>query len=90
MLRTSIIKQNTEKIISSLKKKNFDGQKIIKEILQSDKVRIEIQKELNDLQNKMNSLSKEIGICFSEKNIEQAEKLKSETLEIKSLIQKKN
>jgi len=89
MLRTSIIKKNTEKIISSLKKKNFDGQKIIKEIISSDKTRIEIQKELNDLQNKMNSLSKEIGICFSEKNIEQAEKLKSETLEIKSLIQKK-
>tara|TARA_S200000501_G_scaffold377255_1_gene434905 strand:- start:4233 stop:5501 length:1269 start_codon:yes stop_codon:yes gene_type:complete len=89
MLRTSIIKKNTEKIISSLKKKNFNGQKIIKEIISADKTRIEIQKELNDLQNKMNSLSKEIGICFSEKNIEKAEKLKSETLEIKSLIQKK-
>ena len=66
MLRTSIIKENTEKIITSLKKKNFDAEKIIKEIIEIDNLRIKIQKELNRLQNQMNSLSKEIGICFAE------------------------
>ncbi len=90
MLRTSIIKENTAEIISALKKKKFDGQKIINEIIQLDNLRIKIQQELNQLQNQMNSLSKEIGICFSKNNKEQAEKLKSESGKLKILIQKKN
>ncbi len=90
MLRTSIIKENTKKIISSLKKKNFNAQKIIKEIVEMDSLRINIQKELNILQNKMNSLSKKIGIYYSENNKEKAEKLKSESGALKILIQKKN
>ncbi len=90
MLRTSIIKENTPEIISSLKKKNFDGQKIIKKIIETDNIRIKIQKELNSLQNHMNSLSKEIGICFAKNNKEKAEKLKSESGKLKILIQTKN
>jgi len=90
MLRTSIIKENTAEIISALKKKNFDGEKIINEIIQLDNLRIKIQQELNQLQNQMNSLSKEIGICFSKNNKEKAEKLKSESGKLKILIQKKN
>ena len=90
MLRTSIIKKNTEKIIASLKKKNFDAEKIIKEIIEIDNLRIKIQKELNRLQNQMNSLSKEIGICFTENNKEKAENLKSESGNLKNLIQVKN
>ena len=90
MLRTSVIKENTTEIISSLKKKNFDGQKIIEKIIEIDNIRIEIQKELNSLQNQMNSLSKEIGICFSKKNTEKAEKLKSQSGKLKILIQTKN
>jgi len=90
MLHTSIIKENTEKIISSLKKKNFDAQKIINEIISIDDLRIDLQKELNGLQNQMNTLSKEIGICFAENNIEKAEKLKSESVSLKALIQTKN
>ena len=72
MLRTSIIKENTAETISALKKKKFDGQKIISEIIQLDNFRIKIQQELNHLQNQMNSLSKEIGICFSKNNKEKA------------------
>ena len=90
MLRTSIIKENTEKIITSLKKKNFDAEKIIKKIIEIDNLRIKIQKELNRLQNQMNSLSKEIGICFAENNKEKAEDLKSESGSLKKLIQLKN
>ena len=90
MLRTSIIKKNTAETISALKKKKFDGQKMINEIIQLDNLRIKIQQELNQLQNQMNSLSKEIGICFSKNNKEKAEKLKSESGKLKILIQKKN
>ena len=90
MLRTSIIKENAEKIISSLKKKNFDAQQIINEIISIDNLRINLQKELNGLQNQMNSLSKEIGMCFAENNKNKAEKLKSESGSLKVLIQKKN
>ena len=90
MLQTSNIKKDAQKIISSLKKKNFEAEIIIKKIIKSDDVRIEIQKELNSLQSQMNSLSKEIGIYFSKGNKEEAELLKKETSELKLLIQRKN
>ena len=89
MLRISVIKENAEKIISSLKKKKFNAQKIIKEIINIDNLRINIQKELNDLQSQMNFLSKSIGICYSENNKDKAEKLKSESSSLKILIQTK-
>ena len=89
MLRLNFIKENPNDIISILKKKNFDGEKLIMEIIQLDDSRINLQKDLNELQNKMNLLSKEIGICYTEKNITQAEKLKTETKSLKNLIQEK-
>ena len=89
MLRLNFIKENPNDIISILKKKNFDGEKLIMEIIQLDDSRINLQKDLNELQNKMNLLSKEIGICYAEKNITQAEKLKTETKSLKNLIQEK-
>ena len=89
MLRLNFIKENPNDIISILKKKNFDGKKLIMEIIQLDDSRINLQRDLNELQNKMNLLSKEIGICYTEKNITQAEKLKSETKSLKNLIQEK-
>ena len=90
MLQTSNIKKDAQKIISSLKKKNFEAEIIIKKIIKSDDFRIEIQKELNSLQSQMNSLSKEIGIYFSKGNKEEAEELKKETSKLKLLIQTKN
>ena len=90
MLQTSNIKKDAQKIISSLKKKNFEAEIIIKKIIKSDDFRIEIQKELNSLQSQMNSLSKEIGIYFSKGNKEEAELLKKETSKLKLLIQRKN
>ena len=90
MLQTSNIKKDAKKIISSLKKKKFDAEVIINKIIKTDDFRIEIQKELNTMQNKMNSLSKEIGIYFSKGNKEKAEVLKKETSKLKLLIQTKN
>jgi len=89
MLRISVIKENAENIISSLKKKKFDAQQIIKKIIDTDDLRINTQKKLNELQNQMNSLSKSIGICYSENNKEKAEKLKAESSSLKVLIQTK-
>ena len=90
MLQTSNIKKDAKKIISSLKKKNFEAEVIINKIIKSDDFRIEIQKELNKMQRQMNSLSKEIGIYFSKGNKEKAEVLKKETSKLKLLIQTKN
>ena len=90
MLQTSNIKKDAKKIISSLKKKKFDAEVIINKIIKTDDFRIEIQKELNTMQNQMNSLSKEIGIYFSKGNKEKAELLRKETSKLKLLIQTKN
>ena len=90
MLQTSNIKKDAKKIISSLKKKNFEAEVIINKIIKTDDFRIEIQKELNSMQSQMNSLSKEIGIYFSKGDNEKAEELKKETSKLKLLIQTKN
>ena len=77
MLRLNFIKENPNDIISILREKNFDGEKLIMEIIQLDDSRINLQKDLNELQNKMNLLSKEIGICYAEKKYNTSRKIKN-------------
>ena len=88
MLQTSNIKR-CKKIISSLKKKNFEAEVIINKIIKP-MIFVSKFKELNSMQSQMNSLSKEIGIYFSKGDNEKAEELKKETSKLKLLIQTKN
>ena len=86
MLQITTIKQQNSAIISALKKKNFNAEKIIEKIIVLDDKRIAIQKDLNLLQQNMNSISKEIGLSFSKNKKEQAKKLQTESKRLSSTL----
>jgi seryl-tRNA synthetase len=92
MLTLNQIRENTSEVVRSLKKKNFDAEKIISDILDADKRRRNWQFESDSKQSELNDLSREIGELFKTGKKEEAEtiKLKTVTLkdEIRSLGQK--
>ena len=77
MLDILFIKKNLSETITSLKKKNFDAEKIINKLLELDDLRIRLQKKSNLIQEKININSKKIGDLYKNNNINDAKDLKS-------------
>ena len=77
MLDILFIKKNLSETITSLKKKNFDAEKIINKLLELDNLRIRLQKKSNLIQEKININSKKIGDLYKNNNINDAKDLKS-------------
>lgn len=86
MLTLPYIQENKDEIIAKLAKKNFDAQATIEQVLELDNNRKSIQQELNVLQAEMNKISKEIGQLFKAQKIDEANKAKERTSEIKDQI----
>src|SRR4030042_1349262 len=86
MLTLSQIRENTTEVIENLKKKNFDGQEIISNILDIDKKRRNLQFELDSKQSELNNLSREIGELFKTGKKEEAQTIKQKTVKLKEEI----
>jgi seryl-tRNA synthetase len=84
MLQLTQIREKTSEVIDGLKKKNFDGTRIIADILRTDDIRRETQKALDDIQARGNALAKEIGILVRQGQADAANILKEKTAELKS------
>ncbi|WGH26996.1 MAG: serine--tRNA ligase [Candidatus Bostrichicola ureolyticus] len=67
MLQVSFIRNNKQKVLSGLYKRNFIKKNLINEILCLDKQKIETQIQLNNLLKQSNSFSKEIGKLLNKK-----------------------
>ena len=83
MLQTTYIKENKELIIERLKKRNFDGEKIINEIIELDDQRKKTQKELDSQLAESNQLAKQIGELFKSGKQEEANLIKEKTTLLK-------
>ncbi|RPI43040.1 MAG: serine--tRNA ligase, partial [Bacteroidetes bacterium] len=83
MLTIQLIREQKQTVIERLKIKNFNGAKIIEEILATDDERRSLQVKTNDLQAEMNQLSKEIGVLFKKGEKEQAGQIRSRTSSLK-------
>jgi seryl-tRNA synthetase len=83
MLTIKNIKENKDDIIALLKVKNFEAANLINEIIILDDKRKTIQNENDNALSELNAISKEIGILFKNGKIEEANKLKIKTSEIK-------
>ncbi len=90
MLTVNYIKENQQEIINRLKIKNFNAEDLISEILSIDKKRRELKKLVDDKQAEMNSLSKQIGIFFKNKQINEANAAKEKTAILKEDIKTLN
>lgn len=85
MLTLQTIIEHKEKVIKGLKKKHFhDAEKHIEKIIELDIERRKLIIQSNEIKNKINVLSKEIGELFKSGKKEDAEKLKQQSVEYKN------
>ena len=85
MLEIGNIKEDKERIISGLKKKNASQEQIdlVDKIISEDDKRKVIQTNLDNILSKTNKLSDEIGILFKSGQASKATELKSEVAALK-------
>ena len=86
MLNLKFIRDNREFIIERLKIKNFDAREIIDQIITLYNKRGNIQQEIDQKQNELKLLSKNIGKLFKEGKAKEANEAKQKTPELKESI----
>lgn len=79
MLQVSYIKENKQRVINGLKKRNFKDLDLIEQVLQTDEKRRSIQTELDTILAESNKLSKEIGALMKAGKKQEAEQAKEQT-----------
>ena len=86
MLIVREIKENFQQFVAGLNKRGFLGvEQRLKEIIELDNQRKEVQIALDETLNRSNELSKKIGILIKGGDREEVRKIKLETSEIKDL-----
>jgi seryl-tRNA synthetase len=61
MLQIAFIRENQEKVITALAKRNIDATSVVEEVVQLDEKRRATQVELDSILSESNKLSKDIG-----------------------------
>ena len=70
MLQINVIRENRDKVLEGLKKRNFkDAEELIGEAIDIDGLRRKQQLELDDLKAQSNSDSKKIGELIDRKSV---------------------
>lgn len=90
MLEITKIRENSKEVIDKLKIKNFDAEKIVENLLDTDKNRRNVQRNLEEVLAESNAKSKKIGELFKTGKAEEANKLKDETSELKQKAKELN
>lgn len=90
MLQISYIRENKEKVLTGLKKRNFGELELIEQAIALDEKRRALQTELDEALSKSNKLSKEIGALMKEGKKEEAEAAKEQTAQYKELTKRLN
>ncbi|HVA98326.1 MAG TPA: serine--tRNA ligase [Bacteroidia bacterium] len=83
MLQINYIRENEKEVIARLAIKNFDGEKIIAQIIELDNARRLAQKELEDVLNQANQLAKQVGDLFKSGKQAEANELKNKSTSLK-------
>ncbi len=83
MLQVPYLRENTEKALSGLAKRNKDFSATVESIISVDESRRKLQNELDNLLAESNKISKIIGDLFKEGKREEADGMKARTTEIK-------
>ena len=90
MLQISYIRENKEKVLTGLKKRNFGELELVEQAIALDEKRRALQTELDEALSKSNKLSKEIGALMKEGKQEEAEAAKEQTAQYKELTKRLN
>ncbi len=84
MLEIQRLRSDKESVIEGLKKRHFDAEPIIKEILSKDEQWRQKKAEMQEISSKMNQISKQIGILFKEGRVQEANEAKAQTSLLKT------
>ena len=79
MLQVNFLKEQKERVLEGLKKRNFKDLELVDNAISLDEMRKKIQFELDSQLAEINKISKEIGILMKEGKKEEAEVAKSKT-----------
>lgn len=83
MLQIAFIRENQEKVIKALAKRNMDARPTVEEVVQLDERRRATQVELDNILSESNKLSKDIGELMKAGEKSKAEILKAKTVLLK-------
>jgi seryl-tRNA synthetase len=86
MLQVNFLRENKERVLEGLKKRQYKNLELIDEAIATDDKRKKIQFELDNLNSEKNKISKEIGILIKEGKKDEAEAAKSKTAEFAGRI----
>ena len=83
MLQIAFVRENQEKVIAALAKRNMDAKKLVEEVVQLDENRRTTQAEMDNTLAESNKLSKDIGELMKNGEKSKAEILKLKTVSLK-------
>jgi seryl-tRNA synthetase len=83
MLQIAFIRENQEKVIKALAKRNMDAKSVVDEVVQLDEKRRATQVELDNILSESNKLSKDIGELMKSGEKSKATILKEKTVILK-------
>jgi len=83
MLQTAFIRENREKVIQALGKRNFDAAPLVDEVIALDEKRRSTQVALDTILSESNKLSRSIGELMKAGKKEEATALKEQTVQYK-------
>lgn len=87
MLQVNFLRENKEKVLEGLNKRNFKLINLVDDAISTDDDRRKIQFELDENLAQMNKISKEIGLLMKEGKKDEAEAAKAKTSEFKENTQ---
>ncbi len=88
MLQVPFIRENKDLVIERLAKRNIDATEDVNQVIAFDEDRRRIQTELDNTLAESNTLSKEIGMLFKSGKVEEANKIKEKTGQLKEASKK--
>ena len=83
MLQVNFLRENKERVIEGLNKRNFKQLSLVDDAIAADDDRKKYQFELDQNLTEMNKISKEIGILMKDGKKDEAESAKAKTAEFK-------
>lgn len=83
MLQVNFLRDNKERVLEGLQKRQFKNPELVDEAIATDEERKKIQFELDSQLSEINKISKEIGMLMKEGKKEEAESAKSKTAQYK-------
>lgn len=83
MLQVNFLRDNKERVIQGLNKRNFKQLDLVDQAISEDDERKKLQFELDQNLAEMNKISKEIGMLMKQGNKDEAESAKAKTAEYK-------